>query len=256
MLIIGDKINEISKILPIDTIVSLVPSLTETIASFGAEKKLVGVTRFCKYPAGIREKTTVVGGPKDFDVEKIISLHPDVVVAVKEENDKTGILKLADKLPVVLFDIVHIRDTFEMMQTLGTLFGKEAKAGQMIDEIKDELATIPDISSKRKTLYLIWKNPWMAAGGETFINEMLNIAGFENIVSGRYPEVGEKEFAQAEVVLLSSEPYPFNEKHQREIQQQFPEKQIILVDGEMFSWYGSRMLEAADYFRRFLKEDH
>ncbi len=256
MLITGNNIKEINKIAPAEKVVSLVPSLTETIALLGAENKLAGVTRFCKYPEGIRKEKTVVGGTKDFDVEKIVQLKPDVVVAVKEENDKTRILALAEKLPVVVFDIVHPGDALEMIKTLGKLLGKEEGATRKVLEIQKDFDSLPEPKQRYKCLYLVWKKPWMAAGGETFINEMLNMAGFENVVSERYPEVGEKEFAQAEVVLLSSEPYPFNEKHRMELQQKYPDKKVMLVDGEMFSWYGIRMLEAADYFRRFLKENH
>jgi ABC-type Fe3+-hydroxamate transport system substrate-binding protein len=249
MLIFGNNTNEISKIAPAGRVVSLVPSLTETIASLGAENRLTGVTRFCKYPKDIRERKVVVGGTKDFDIEAITRLKPDVVVAVKEENDKTGILKLAEKLPVVLFNITHIEDAFDMIRTLGKLLGEEEKSGQLVEKIKKEFGTIPVDFTKRKCLYLIWKKPWMAAGKQTFINEILEKFGFENIIAGRYPEVTDKDFEQAEVVLLSSEPFPFRDKHRQEIQQKYPDKNVLLVDGEMFSWYGSRMRKAGNYFR-------
>ncbi len=248
MLIIGDNLNEINKIAPAKRVVSLVPSLTETIAVLEAGEKLAGITRFCKYPEEIYKKNTVIGGPKDFDVEKIIGINPDVVVAVKEENDKAEILKLAKKLPVVLFDITHMEDAFGMILTLGKLLGKEEKSGLLVKNIKNEFATIPKVSPPKKSLYLIWEKPWMAAGKQTFINEMMQLAGFENIISGRYPQVSEKDFEQAEIVLLSSEPFPFKKKHRQELQQKYPDKKVLLVDGEIFSWYGSRMLKAGKYF--------
>ena len=249
MLLTKNNLHKINELQPAQKVVSLVPSLTETIAFFGGASKLTGVTRFCKYPEGIREKTAVVGGPKNFDVEKILSLGPDVVVAVKEENDKARILQLADKLPVILFDIRHFEDALEMIKTLGALLGAENRAAQKVLEIKNSFEALPETDHRPKCLYLIWKKPWMVAGKSTFINEMLQRAGFENVVEGRYPEISENDFSRTEVLLLSSEPYPFNEKHRKELQQRFPDLKVILVDGEMLSWYGIRMLQAADYVR-------
>ncbi len=256
MLLTKNNLHKIKELKPVQKVVSLVPSLTETIAFFGGASSLAGVTRFCKYPEGIREKTAVVGGPKNFDVEKILSLEPDVVVAVKEENDKARILQLAEQVPVILFDVRHFDDALEMIKTLGTLLGTENRASQKVFEIKHSFETLTGINQRPKCFYLIWKKPWMAAGKATFINEMLQRAGFENIAEGRYPEISEKDFLRAEVVLLSSEPFPFNEKHQRELQQRFPDLKVILVDGEMFSWYGIRILQAADYFRSLKVRNH
>jgi len=253
MLITGSNIRVISKIGAVGRVVSLVPSLTETIASLGAKKMLTGVTRFCKYPEGIGLEAAVIGGPKDFDIEKITSLQPDVVVAVREENHKDRILKLAEKLPVVLFDIVHEADAFDMMRTLGKLLDKEKEAAHLVEDIKNGFARIPEVSPKRRCLYLIWRKPWMAAGTQTFINEMLNKCGFENVVEGRYPEITEADFHRAKFLLLSTEPFPFKEKHRQELEQKYPDKRVILVDGEIFSWYGSRMLKAGVYFGKLVE---
>ena len=256
MLISNYNTNSINQISHPKRVVSLVPSLTETIADVGGQEKLVGVTRFCKYPEDIRQKAVVVGGPKDFDVERILRLKPDVVVAVKEENDKNRILTLSEKLPVVLFDILHLPDALKMILLLGNLLGKGEKARNIVSEINENFRQLPETKPLRPCLYLIWKKPWMAAGRETFINEMLRRAGFENVADGRYPAITEKHFSEAEVILLSSEPYPFREKDRRALQEQFPQKKILSVDGELFSWYGSRMLKAADYFRKLRAENH
>ena len=250
MIITDHNINALNILAPVSRVVSLVPSLTETIASLGGGENLAGVTRFCKYPEEIRLKTAVVGGPKDFDTEKIMRLHPDVVVAVKEENDKSRIMHLAGKIPVVLFDIVHLEDVWDMIRTLGRLLGKEKEAGRMTAAIRHGFKTLPETGLRPKCAYLIWKKPWMAAGKETFINAMLQLAGFENVVEGRYPEIGEAAFAQAEVLLLSSEPFPFGEKDAAELQRRYPQKKILPVNGEMFSWYGARMLHASRYFQQ------
>jgi len=256
MLITKDNLNIINEILPVKQVVSLVPSLTETIAYFGGSSKLAGVTRFCKYPENIRHKTAVIGGPKDFNVEKILSFSPDVVVAVKEENDKDRILQLAEKLPVILFDIVHWEDALEMIKISGTLVGNGKKAERKVSEIEKLFNSMTSPRHRSKCLYLIWKKPWMAAGKETFINEMLQWAGFENMAEGRYPETTEKDFSRAEVLLLSSEPFPFREKEAEELKHRYPDKKVMLVDGEMFSWYGIRILQAADYFRSLREENH
>ncbi len=253
MLINGNNPKETNKIGHVRRIVSLVPSLTETIAYPGAKNRLAGVTRFCKYPEEIGLETAVIGGPKDFDIERITSLQPDVVVAVKEENDKAGIFKLAEKLPVVLFDIMHLDDAFGMMLMLGKLVDKGQEAGRLVEKIKKGFTQIPMVSPKRKCLYLIWKKPWIAAGTRTFINEMLNKCSFENVVEGRYPEVTEEDFHQAEFFLLSTEPFPFKEKHRQELQKEYQDKMVLLVDGEIFSWYGSRMLKAGEYFKQLVK---
>lgn len=253
MLINGNNPKETNKIGPVRRVVSLVPSLTETIAYLGAKNRLAGITRFCKYPEDIRKETTTVGGTKNFDNETVIGLNPDVVVAVREENDKAEILKLAEKLPVVLFDVVHEADAFDMMRTLGKLLDKEKEAVQLVEEIKNSFALIPRVLPKRRCLYLIWRKPWMAAGTQTFINEMLNKCGFENVAEGRYPEVTEADFHRAEFLLLSSEPFPFKEKHRQELEQKYPDKKVLLVDGEIFSWYGSRMLKAGAYLGKLLE---
>ncbi len=249
MNITTDKIQLINRIKPVNRVVSLVPSLTETIASLGGKNLLAGVTRFCKYPEGIRNQATVVGGPIDFDTGIITGLHPDVVLAVKEENDKARVLKLTEKLPVVVFDILQLSDAFTMIDIFGKLLDREKEAAKLVTGIKTGFNALKDITHREKCIYLVWEKPWMAAGQETFINEMLRLTGFENVVRGRYPEASKKDFEQAEVLLLSSEPYPFTEKHLQELQKQYPEKKILLVDGEMFSWYGSRLLLAVDYFK-------
>lgn len=253
MLIIGNNSKETNKLRHVRRVVSLVPSLTETIAFLGAKNRLAGVTRFCKYPEDIRKEIATMGGTKDFDNEMIISLKPDVVVAVKEENNKVGILKLAEKLPVVLFDIVHEADAFYMMRTLGKLLDKEKEVAHLVEDIKNGFARIPEVSPKRRCLYLIWRKPWMAAGTQTFINEMLNKCGFENVAGGRYPEITEADFHRAKFLLLSTEPFPFKEKHRQELEQKYPDKRVILVDGEIFSWYGSRMLNAGAYFGKLVE---
>ena len=118
-------------------------------------------------------------------------------------------------------------------------------------------ARLQTTNNKPQTAYLIWRNPYMAAGGDTFINDMMNHCGFENIYkeTNRYPEIAIEELREknCELLLLSSEPFSFKEKHVEELQPLLPDTKIILVDGEMFSWYGSRLLYGPEYFQQLLK---
>ncbi len=249
MLITENNINQINKISPATRVVSLVPSVTETIADLGAREKISAVTRFCKYPENIRSEKPVVGGPKSFEETQILKLRPDVVVGIKEENDKERILRLADKIPVLLFHITGLRKAYTMIENLGELVDRKTQAKEMIQKIQNGFSGLPPGKPLRKCLYLIWQKPWMAAGTNTFINEMLNLCGLKNITEGRYPQIDRQHFQKAEIILLSSEPFPFGEKHRKMLQKQFPGKKILLVDGEMFSWYGSHMVKAGAYFR-------
>ena len=224
-------------------IVSLVPSLTLTLADMGLGNRLVGITRFCKYPREMIEQITKIGGPKNIDIDKILGLNPDMVFAVKEENEKEQVLKLSRHVPVVVFDICNSDDAFEMMQTIGTIFNSEDKASQMVRQVKKAIDNFPLKGNRAKTVYLIWKKPWMAAGNETYIGSMLKIAGFDNLVAGRYPQTDRKQMEKADVILLATEPYHFKESDRKELQQIFPDKRIEIVNGELFTWYGTYLLK-------------
>ena len=256
MLIEIGKENNINKLGVVNRVVSLVPSLTETIASLGARFNLCGVTRFCTSPEDIRTVVPTVGGTKNFSVRAVLNQQPDCVVGVKEENTKELILELAEKVPVVLFDIQNVEDALQMIAILGQLLDKNQEAKTMIQSITSgfqKLNMKPEI--KPRVLYLIWKDPWMAAGRETFIGEMIAEAGFDNLIPGRYPEVEDETFRQADVILLSSEPYPFTEKHSVTLQKKYPGKVFICVDAKMFSWYGSHLLQVPSYFKKLWAEN-
>lgn len=256
MLLEIDKTFNVNSLPPVKKVVSLVPSLTETIASMGARSRLAGVTRFCSEPNDIRFTVPMVGGTKNFSVGKIEQLKPDCVLAVKEENTRDLILELAEKLPVVLFDIENLNDVYQMIHLLGRLLDKEKQALQMSEKIKlgfDGLTV--NIEKRTQVLYLIWKDPWMAAGTDTFIGKMIELAGFSNIVSGRYPQVDDATFEQAELVLLSSEPYPFKNNHAIELRKRFPHQKFEWVEAKMFSWYGIRLMKSPAYFKLLWPEN-
>jgi ABC-type Fe3+-hydroxamate transport system substrate-binding protein len=239
-------------------IVSLVPSQTELLFDLGLDTEVIGITKYCihpphwQYPPHWQSEKTIVGGTKNFQIEIIDSLQPDLIIGNREENYKDGILELAKKYPVWMSEIYKLEDALQMIERVGLLVNKAQRAGELVSLIKKEFDSIK-IFPSRRVLYLIWRKPWMAAGRETFINSMLDKIGLQNCLpeNSRYPElsVDELKSLNPEFVFLSSEPYPFKEKHIEEIRTISPNVKIMLVDGEMFSWYGSSLLKASGYLQ-------
>jgi iron complex transport system substrate-binding protein len=236
-------------------IISLVPSQTELLLDLGLEDKIVGITKFCVHPQNLRKQKTVVGGTKQVHFEKIKALIPDLIICNKEENTKEMVAGLEKIAPVWISDVSSIQDCVEMIQSLGNIFSVVTKAKEIIESIQNELVTFEKTMAEKSVLntaYLIWKDPYMAAGSETFINTLLELNKFQNIFRNRnerYPEIQVEELKSADLILLSSEPYPFQQKHIDELVDKIGNKKILLVDGEYFSWYGSRLLKAFNYFR-------
>jgi ABC-type Fe3+-hydroxamate transport system substrate-binding protein len=239
---------------PPERIISLVPSQTELLVDLGLEQQLVGITKFCVHPNHLLVSKNIVGGTKKVHYDKIKALHPDIIICNKEENTEEMVLELRKIAPVWISDIVDIEGNNQMISNLGSLFHVPEKASNIINVISDELKDFHlFIKNKRslKVAYLIWKNPYMAAGGNTFIDYLLTLNNFENIFQkyeSRYPEIDSMELQEAEIVLLSSEPFPFKEKDVSEIKNTH-NNDVRLVDGEYFSWYGSRLQYAFAYFK-------
>lgn len=235
---------------PPGRIVSLVPSQTELLFDLGLGDRVVGITKFCVHPREWFNTKAKVGGTKTFSHETIDQLYPDLVIGNKEENDEGRIIQLSKKYPVWMSDIVDWRSAMQMITQVGELVDEASNASLLVNKIESRFKDIKRIQ-QRKTLYLIWKRPWMAAGGDTFIDAMLSKIGLMNCIdTPRYPELTIEQIKELspELILLSSEPYPFKEKHVEELRTVMPNAKIVLVDGEMFSWYGSRLLKAPDYF--------
>ncbi|HYW34954.1 MAG TPA: helical backbone metal receptor [Balneolaceae bacterium] len=230
-------------------IISLVPSLTELLIDLGLQEKIVGRTRFCVHPEETVENIPIIGGTKNPRVEKILDLNPDFILANKEENRKQDVRVLQDKSSahVELTDISTIEEALTTIFQLGAQLGVEEKAAHLVQKINAVLAQRPKTDPLR-TVYFIWKAPWMTVGGDTYIHDVMGYWRLENIFGGdkRYPaiELNQLEKRNPELILLSSEPYPFREKHVRPVQKACPDARIILVEGQWFSWYGSRMLTA------------
>lgn len=233
-------------------IVSLVPSQTELLFDLGLEKQIVGVTKFCVHPELKRTGITTIGGTKRIKTARILDLRPDLVIANKEENDQATIFELEKKVPVWVSDVPDLSSAFQMISEVGRITGKEAQSKKMVDEIVDLKSFVRVKSVRLKAVYIIWDSPLMTVGGDTFINAMMEVCGLENVFSesSRYPEISIADLKEREVelVLLSSEPFPFKEKHLLDFSQRLPTAKCLLADGEMFSWYGSRMLKAMKYF--------
>ena len=233
-------------------ILSLVPSQTELLFDLGLEDKVVGITKFCCHPADKVKNIAKIGGTKNFDFEKIKALNPDLIIGNKEENYKEGIETLQQDFPVWISDIVTLDDSLEMIQKVGELTHKEPEAVKICQQLSIQFDSLQSPSRRPRVAYFIWKKPFMVAANGTFIHEMLGKAGFLNVFDNltRYPEISEADLRQAapELIFLSSEPYSFREKHLLEFQEICPSAHIMLVDGELFSWYGSRLLKSVAYF--------
>lgn len=234
-------------------IVSLVPSQTELLYDLGLYNKVTGITKFCIHPEIWYKTKTHVGGTKKINRKKIHELNPDLLIANKEENTKEDIQYLQELYPVYTTDIYSLNDALYMISQIGEITQTELAATRLIKSIEQAFASIPLIKHKQKAIYLIWRKPYMAAGKNTFINQMMGYAGFDNCVEkNRYPELSLNEIItlNPEYILLSSEPYPFSYKHIEELKAYLPQCNILLVNGEMFSWYGSRLVKAAEYFKK------
>ncbi len=238
-------------------IISLVPSQTELLHHLGLGKRIIGITKFCIHPKHLNKNIPKIGGTKNINIKKIHELNPDLIIANKEENVKEQIEELAVNYPVWVTNVDTFESALKMIKDLGKLTGKTKPATALASEIKKECKKIKRPLIKLPVAYLIWRNPYMSAGGDTFISNILALAGLKNVFAKqkRYPKtaVDELKASKCKYILLSTEPYPFKEKHIEELQEQFPGVKVILANGEMFSWFGSRMLLLPPYLKDFLK---
>lgn len=234
-------------------IISLVPSQTELLHDLGLEEEVIGITKFCLHPQKWFKEKTRIGGTKQVHIEKLKALHPDLILANKEENVKEQIEELAKDFPVWISDVNTLEDAYEMIASIGEITGIKETAETLITRIKTNFTELQTTNHQLQTCYLIWKDPYMTIGGDTFIHHLLEKAGFQNVFANatRYPVISIEDLqnANCQLLLLSSEPFPFKQKHADELQPFLPNTKIILVDGEMFSWYGSRLLYAPAYFQ-------
>lgn len=233
------------------TIISLVPSITETLFDFGlTTDEVIGRTKFCTHPSDLVKNVEVIGGTKNLNIEKIRSLKPDLIIANKEENEKLQVQELMKDFKVWVTEIETLEDNQKFISELGTILNKE----KLVKDFNQKIAAVfTDLkfSKPKKVAYLIWKGPYMTVGSDTFINEVLEKLGFENLFKNRkrYPEVSVEELKEADLIFLSSEPFPFQQKHIDELQLELPNNEIMLVDGEAFSWFGTRLMNVGEYLK-------
>jgi ABC-type Fe3+-hydroxamate transport system substrate-binding protein len=264
--------RKISFSFPPKKIISIVPSQSEFLWDLGLREELVGITKFCIHTEKMFRTVARVGGTKKLNINKIIELQPDLVIGNMEENEKSDIAELEKKFPVWMSEIYNLKDAYEMMLSLGEITNKKKKAAEIVDAIKDK----HQLFQKNKpplenisTAYFIWKGPYMVAGKNNFIDFMLEECGFTNVFSQkkyskndfenkneRYPAITTEQLIESnpKLILLSSEPFPFKEKHVKEISEILPEAKIFIVDGELFSWYGSRMKKAFPYLKKLMMQ--
>ncbi|MEO6538503.1 MAG: helical backbone metal receptor [Ferruginibacter sp.] len=239
-------------------IVSLVPSQTELLHYIGLNKEIIGITKFCLHPVEWFKTKTRIGGTKNIDIEKVIQLNPDLIIANKEENTREQIMALSKNFNIWVTDINNLQDALIMIKDIGQLTGKMEGTRILIEKIKENFTVIAKKSCLIPSVYLIWKEPFMTVGGDTYISNLMLQAGFKNVFSQlkRYPIVTTAEIIilNPALLFLSTEPYPFNAGHVEEMQKSMPGIKVVLVDGEMFSWYGSRLLLVPDYFQKLMSE--
>lgn len=238
-------------------IISLVPSLTELLYDLDLNGRVAGITKFCVHPDSWYRSKTRIGGTKNVNIDAIHRLKPDLIIANKEENTKDQIEALQNFYPVYISDVNTLDDACEMITSIGELTNVESKADSIVKQIRQNFQILVDRQitadfKKQNAAYLIWRNPYMAAGSDTFIHSMMTLCGFNNVCANfsRYPSISVDDLSAmgCKWLLLSSEPYPFRNKDVEAFRLQFPNMNVVLVDGEYFSWYGSRLIQAAGYF--------
>ena len=263
-MIIKDQLNrEVEFNFPPKKIISLVPSQSELLWDLDLKNELVGITKFCIHPKEMFKSVKRIGGTKTIKIEEIKKINPDLIIANKEENQQEQIEELCKLFPVYISNIYNVQDALQMIEQVGLITDREEKSKKIVTSINEKYTSFISKESRnkiqeKKVAYLIWKNPYMAAGSNTFITNMLHDCGFINVFANhtnRYPEINIEELKNQnpDYIFLSSEPYPFKEKHIQELEIYLPKAKILLVDGEMFSWYGSRLLYAFDYFSDLIK---
>jgi len=260
MMIVQDQLDQILDFEKApERVVSVVPSQTELLHFMGLDESVIGITKFCVHPNEWYKFKTRVGGTKNLNISKIKNLKPDFVLANQEENTKEDIDAISQICNVYTSSIYNFKDAYKMIEDVGIIFQKKHESLLLIDQLKSDLED-RQITSSIRSAYLIWHKPYMTISSNTFIHFLLNHFGFKNVFAGigdsRYPEISIEQLidAKPEIVFLSSEPYPFKNKHVKELKKQLIGANVLLVDGELFSWYGPRLLHTSKYVKT-LKEN-
>jgi ABC-type Fe3+-hydroxamate transport system substrate-binding protein len=234
-------------------IVCLVPSITELLCDLGLAARIIGRTGFCVHPEHLVRVIPKVGGTKDVNLARVRRLAPSHLIVNIDENEKPTVQALAAAVPhIVVTHPQHPRDNLELYRLMGSIFCVEPRAAMLCAQFEEAYERLEQLPwQSRRVLYLIWKDPWMTVAPGTYIANMLALVDWQHLSfadTRRYPEIDlDKAAQQAELILLSSEPYRFDETHRAALAKRFPEQHVQLVDGEMLSWYGSRAIAGLDY---------
>lgn len=254
-----DAIGHTHQIAANARIVSLVPSITELLCTLGLAPLLVGRTGFCIHPADVVATIPKVGGTKDVNIDKIRKLAPTHLIVNIDENEKPSVDLLAEFIPHIVVTHPNTpRDNLALARLMGAIFRADAAAEAWCTEFEQAYAALRASQAarppaSRTVLYCIWQDPWMSVADGTYIANMLaeigwRLPAFDSMA--RYPVFAwsDQLVAQLDMVLLSSEPYRFTQQHVDALEKQIG-KPVLLVDGEMMSWYGSRALAGVNYLR-------
>jgi ABC-type Fe3+-hydroxamate transport system substrate-binding protein len=238
-------------------IVCLVPSLTELLIDLGLKKELIGKTKFCIHPKNELKDVKIVGGTKNVNIQRVIDLNPDLIIANKEENSQNEIEILQKLFATFVTDINNLSDSIEAIKLIGEMNHVDKKAESIINDIQQIENQIKEksIQTKLNVLYLIWRKPYIAVGKQTYINSILELCRFKNYINeNRYPEITLENLEDIDCIFLSSEPYPFNQQHINQLKSLDIKSKIILIDGEVFSWYGTRMIHKKKYLLKLINQ--
>ena len=240
-------------------IVCLVPSITELLCDLGLADCLVGRTGFCIHPRDVVRRIPKLGGTKDVDLAACRALAPTHAIVNIDENTRDTADALRQFVPhVVVTPPVAPEDNPPLYRLVGGIFGHDAEAARLCAAFDDALASATGMSaSPQRVLYLIWREPWMTVARDTYISRMLALFGWQTWPSDstqRYPTLALDECrGRVDRVLLSSEPYPFRDKHLLEVQRLLPRVPVETIDGEMVSWYGSRAIAGLRYLADYVQ---
>ncbi len=246
-------------------IVSLVPSLTESLCDLGLSTCIVGCTSYCISPKNLSKTAKIVGGTKDPNIEIILNLNPTHIITNSEENTSDCLATLTKLARLSSFQVIKtfpktVQETVDLLEIFGTIFSIESESKKWTTAILNELKILNEIEKLHLNyLYFIWRKPWMVAGNQTYISHLLSLIGLTNLIQTsqnpkeRYPEfiahTSKDILAETQIFLFSSEPFPFKQRHVTEFftQSQVKMHRYFLVNGQNLSWYGTRTLKALQY---------
>lgn len=238
---ISDTLGHVIQLQNFRRIISLVPSWTEFICDIGSENSLVGRTSYCVEPSTISHLPSV-GGTKNPDINLIDELEPDLIIGNKEENKVIDINNIrVMNIPVFMTSAINVADALDEMGKIEFLLIKSRK---LTRKIEDDMSSIePFLFS---FLYLVWYDPIMVAGHNTYISKLLEFHGGKNVIDpkqDRYPKIKLADLANIEpdILILPDEPYEFTAKEITELENYMEGTRIMQIDGKTTSWYGTRM---------------